>query len=67
MSSFDILYSMKFHENTQTGFLFIEQTRNYYCQTSKGNKNILTRVMVLVVCTMSDNLLYFHEVSFKYL
>ena len=28
-------------------------------------KNVLTRVMVLVVCTSSDNALYFYEVSCK--
>ena len=29
--------SLKFHENLLNGFLFIEQTRNYSCQNSKGN------------------------------
>ena len=42
--------SMKFHENAQTVFLFIELTCNNYCQICKGNnsRNIHTRVMVLV-------------------
>ena len=57
--------SMKCHENTLKGFQVIERTQNDHCQTSKGNnsKNVLTRVMVLVDCSMSSaDALYFYEV-----
>ena len=57
--------SMKFHEHMLNGFQVIERTRNDHCQISKGNnsKNVLTRVMVLMVCTLSGDALYFYEVS----
>ena len=61
--------SMKFHENILNGFQVFERTRNDHWQISKGNnsKNVFTRVMVLVVCTSSDNALYFYEIFTKYL
>ena len=57
--------SMKFHENILNRFQVIEQIGNDHCQTSKGNnsKNALTRVMVLVICMLPDDALYFYEVS----
>ena len=44
--------------------LYIEWTRNDHCQISKKNnsKNVAS-VMVLVVCTLSDDALYYYEVS----
>ena len=44
-------------------------TQNYHQQISKGNnfKNVLKRVMVLVLCMSSDGALCFYEVSRKYL
>ena len=42
--------SIKFHKNILISFQVIEQTRNDHCQISKNNsKNVLTRVMVIVV------------------
>ena len=61
-----ILYmSMKFHENILNSFQVIEGTQNYHCGISMGNnfKNVLIRVKVHVVCTSSDDALYFNEVS----
>ena len=60
--------SMKFHDTILNDFLVIEQTQNHHCQISKGNnsKNVWTRVKVLVVCTSSNDALYFYEVSLKY-
>ena len=57
--------SMKFHQNILNSFQVIEWTRNYHCQISNGNnsKNVLTRVMVLVVCMLSNDALYFYEGS----
>ena len=45
------------------GFGDIEWTWNDHCQISKGNnyKNV-DKVMVLVLCTLSDDALYFYEV-----
>ena len=61
-----ILYmSMKFHENILTSFQVIEGTQNYHCQIS-NSKNELIRNTVLVLCTLSDDALYFHEVTSKY-
>ena len=42
-------------------------TQNYHCKISKENnsKNVLTRVTVLVLCTLSDDALCFYEVSLK--
>ena len=59
--------SMKFHENILNGFQVVEGTQNYDCRISQGNnsKNVLTRVMVLVLCTLSDDALYFYEVSYR--
>ena len=56
--------SLKFHENILNDFQVIELTRNDHCQISKRNnsKHVLTRVMVLVVCTSSDDASFF-EVS----
>ena len=49
-------------KNILSSFLVIEQTQNDHCQISKGNnsKNVLTGVMVLVICTSSDDALYFY-------
>ena len=61
-----ILYmSMKFHENILTSLQVIEGTQNYHCQISKWNnsKNELIRNTVLVLCTLSDDALYFYDVS----
>ena len=57
--------SMNFHENILKGFQVIERARNDQCQILKGNnyKTVQTRVMVLVLCTWSDDALYFYEVS----
>ena len=57
---------MKFHENILNGFQVIERTRNDHCKISKGNnsKQVLTRAMVLLVCTSSDDAnisMKFHE------
>ena len=51
--------SMKFHDNILDGFQVIEWTQNYHSLISKGNKskNVQTRVIVLVVCTFSDDAL----------
>ena len=53
--------SMKFHENILTSLQVIEGTQNYHCQISKWNnsKNELIRNTVLVLCTLSDDALYF--------
>ena len=57
--------SMKFNDDILNCFQVIEWTGNYYFLISKGNnsKNIQKRVMVLVVCMLSDYALYFYEVS----
>ena len=57
--------SMKFHDNILNGFQVIERTQNYHSLISKGNnsKNVYTSVIVLVICTSSDDALYFCEVS----
>ena len=57
--------SMKFHENILNGSQVIEGTQNYNCRISKGNnsRNELTRISVPVLCTLSDDVLYFYEVS----
>ena len=63
--------SMKFHENTQTGFRFKEWICNYYCQISKGNHSKIykqelwflrsaCRLMMLYIS------MKFHENIFKY-
>ena len=55
---------MKFHENILNDFQVIYE-KNGHCQISKGNnsKNVLPRVMVLLVYTLSDDALYFYVVS----
>ena len=57
--------SMKFHDTIWNDFQVIERTRNEHCQISKGNnsKNVWRKATVLVVCTSSDDALYFYEVS----
>ena len=54
---------MKFLENILN--VLIEGTQYYHCRFSKGNKskNVRTRVTVLMHCTLSDDALYFYEVS----
>ena len=63
----NLYMSMKFHENILNGFEVIEGTQNYHCLISKGynSKNVLTEVIVLVLCISSGDVLYFYEVSFK--
>ena len=58
---------MKFHENILNGFQVIEGTQIYHCRISRGNnsKNVLTIVMVLVLCMLSVDALYFYEISLK--
>ena len=55
--------SVKFPENILEGFLLIQL--NYHRLITKENysKNIKTRVTVLVVCTLSPDVLYFYKVS----
>ena len=64
-----MLYITMFHDNILNGIQVMERTQNYNSLISKGNntKNVQTRVMVLVVCTSSDDALYFYEISWKYL
>ena len=59
--------SMKFHENILSDFQVIEGTQNYHCQISKENnsKNVLIRVIVLVLCTLSEDALNFYDVLLK--
>ena len=52
--------SMKFHENILTSLQVIEGTQNYHWNNSK---NELIRNTVLVLCTLSDDALYFYDVS----
>ena len=63
--------SIKFRENILNGFQVMERTRIYHCQISKENnsKTVWTRVTVYtcMLCTLSDNDLYFYGVSWKYL
>ena len=56
--------SVEFHENVLNGFQLIEWTGNDNCQNSKGNnsKNVLIRVVV-GICMLSDDFLYFYEGS----
>ena len=58
---------MKFGEHWSSCFSgdlkFWESINEY--TINKGGGNVLTRVMVLVVCTSSDDALYFCEVSMK--
>ena len=64
---------LKFQENISNSFQVIEWTqiyfRNQYFQSSKGinSKSRLTRVTVLVFCTLSHDALYLCEVSLEYL
>ena len=59
----------KFQENISNSFQVTEWTqkyyRNHYFQSSKGHnsKSRLTRVTVLVFCTLSHNALHLCEVS----
>ena len=64
-SSDDALYFFEVSWQYLEGFQVIERTQNYHSLISKGNnsKNVLIRVMVLVICTSSDDALYFDEVS----
>ena len=57
--------SKKFYENIWNGFQVKEGTENYHYRNSKGNnsKNVLTRVTFFVLCTSSDDALYFYEIS----
>ena len=56
---------MTFLENILNSFQVIEWTQNDHCQILKGNnfKNVWTRVMVLVICTSSNDAVYFYVVS----
>ena len=56
--------SIKFYENILNCFQVIKRTQNYR-RISKGNnsKNVYTRDRVHVLCTLSDDALFFYEVS----
>ena len=56
--------SIKFYENILNCFQVIKRTQNYR-RISKGNnsKNVYTRDRVQVLCTLSDDALFFYEVS----
>ena len=60
---FDI--SVKFHKKYLGRRSTYSMATKLHCQISEENysKNIKTRVMVLVVCMLSDDVLYFYEVS----
>ena len=63
----------KFQENIIKNYQVTEWThiyyRNHYCKSLKGrnSKSRLTRVTVLVFCSLSYNAIYLCEVSSKYL
>ena len=51
---------VKFHENISKGFRAIEGLLFSYSEFSKGHNSVKTvvRVMILVLCTLSDLALY---------
>ena len=55
----------KFHENIKKGFRVIERTRFPIFKFSKGNNSIknVGGVMVLVLCLLSNVVLYLYKVS----
>ena len=57
--------SVKFHKKYLGRLSTYSRATKLNCQISKENysKTIKTRVMVLVVCMLSDDVLYFYEVS----
>ena len=69
----EIYICIKFQENILSSFQVTVCTqryyRNHYFQTSKGHnsKSGLTRVTLLVFCTLSHYALHLCEVSSKYL
>ena len=54
---------IKFHENN--GFRAIEGLLNPYSGLSKGHNSVkaVSRVMILVLCILSDLALYLYKVS----
>ena len=56
---------IKFHEYTSNGFRAIERLLFPYSGFSKGHNSVKNarRVMVLVLCILSDLALYLYKVS----
>ena len=56
---------IKFHENISKGFRAIERLLFPYSEFSKGHNSVKTvgSVMVLVLCILSDLVLYLYKVS----
>ena len=56
---------VKFHKNYLGRLSTYSTVTKLHCQISKENysKNINTRVMDVVFCMLSDDVLYFYEVS----
>ena len=56
------------HENILNDFQVMQRTQIYHCRISKGknSKTVWARVTVLVFCMLSDDAIYFYEVSSKY-
>ena len=56
---------IKFHKNISKGFRAIERLLFPYSRFSKGHNSVNTvgRVMVLVLCILSDLALYLYKVS----
>ena len=52
-----------FHEEILNGFQDMEQTRNYYMKNTKVHNSVKTesRVMVLFLCTLSDDASYLYK------
>ena len=57
--------SVKFHKKYLGRRSTYSTATKLRCQISEENysKHITTRVMILVVCMLSDDVLYFYEVS----
>ena len=65
-SSNDALYFCKVSQNMSWKAFYLFKATKLHCQIiSKENysKNIKIRVIVLVVCMLSDDVLYFYEAS----
>ena len=65
----DALYLYQFQENISKGFRIIERLRFGYLQFSKGHNSVnnVGGVIVLVLSTSSDGVLYLYQNLSKYL
>ena len=62
-----IYICIKFQENISNSFQVTEQTHYFQCSKGHNSKSMLSRIRVVLFCTLSHDALHLCEILSKYL